>query len=290
MKRVPPHSYLHPAAGGFVSAYEPSDAAGLTGIWSFGEAFTFCASPGGPVDGLDQIWATSAPLELVARRALFNSEAHRTKILAGGLPNAVEPSDHLPIGAVYKWRAGERPDLKEALAAAAAAAAAADRPAMPTTVAELEAEMNSLLASCPFKTDDDRAAYTALMSLPDLGLKGKPTPEQQAELEDRRTRKAALTKGLSNEGMQMLKRVSTLAKAAKKANQAKEKKKSPKMVRAKAGAAQPAVAAAPDPETGGQNADTAESEAKVAASTVAVGGGSDGALAPNVTTEAAFPE
>jgi hypothetical protein len=78
------------------------------------------------VDGLDQMWFTSAPLRVVARRALFRDEAHRTGILKSGLPSSVEPSDHIPIGAVFAWttRDDTLPDLVAAAADESAAAAA----------------------------------------------------------------------------------------------------------------------------------------------------------------------
>jgi mRNA deadenylase 3'-5' endonuclease subunit Ccr4 len=215
--KVPPHAYMLAAAGGFRSAYDPSCAAGMTGVWSFGDEFTFCASPGGPVDGLDQIWATPTSLALVARRRLFRSDEHRTGILEGGLPSASEPSDHIPIGAVYRWTDGDKIDLKVAIAAAAIAASA---PAALRSLEEVQAELDALLAACPFDRDADRIEYVELIDdLPGLPAKRRPTPEQIGVLKDRRSRKAAVTETLSSDAQQMLKRATTLAKEIKKRQQ-----------------------------------------------------------------------
>jgi hypothetical protein len=109
------------------------------------------------VDGLDQMWFTSAPLRVVARRALFRDEAHRTGILKSGLPSSVEPSDHIPIGAVFAWSSRDTlPDLSAAAVDQAAHAPTA-RHDMHASPQDIESEISALLAKCPFRHDAERA-------------------------------------------------------------------------------------------------------------------------------------
>lgn len=212
---------------GFCSVYEPTSATGTAGVWSLGEQFTYCGSPHRPVDGLDQIWATMKPLELLARRSLFQNPKHRDEILASGLPNSREPSDHLPIGAIFRWSASDKHDLREAFRAGMAEAVAAS--AVPETCAEIKDEIDALLLSCPFLSDDDRLEYTTLLTdPPGIPAKGKPPPEILIDLQSRRSRRNELTSHFSEEATDKLKRVTALGKALKKKNR---KNASPKGVR-----------------------------------------------------------
>lgn len=51
---------------------------------------------------IDHIWF-SGSLELAAVRDVFLDHAFRRDLLAHGLPNLRNPSDHMPIGAVFRW-------------------------------------------------------------------------------------------------------------------------------------------------------------------------------------------
>merc|ERR1712008_80236 len=52
---------------------------------------------------IDQMWFSDA-LELVGYRDVFINEQFRCDALTRGLPTAQNPSDHLPLGAVFRWK------------------------------------------------------------------------------------------------------------------------------------------------------------------------------------------
>eukprot|EP00931_Biecheleriopsis_adriatica_P089430 TRINITY_DN63565_c0_g1_i1.p1 TRINITY_DN63565_c0_g1~~TRINITY_DN63565_c0_g1_i1.p1 ORF type:complete len:387 (+),score=56.49 TRINITY_DN63565_c0_g1_i1:139-1161(+) len=53
---------------------------------------------------IDHIWYTSQSLELTAVRDVFFKDDFRQKASQHGLPNLQNPSDHLPLGVVLKWK------------------------------------------------------------------------------------------------------------------------------------------------------------------------------------------
>ena len=67
--------------------------------------FTFCAMPHKPVYGIDQIWFTSSTLSTQTLLWKFSNQNQNDidSILSTGLPNDLNPSDHLPIGCVFDW-------------------------------------------------------------------------------------------------------------------------------------------------------------------------------------------
>jgi len=82
-----------------------SSSEAAASFYSTGKHFTFCTRPGHTVDGLDQIWYSSSSLEVVAVRALFRSSEERVHMATvTGCPCAENPSDHVPVAAVFKWR------------------------------------------------------------------------------------------------------------------------------------------------------------------------------------------
>ena len=47
-------------------------------------------------------------LSCVARRLLFRSEEEREELLRHGVPSARNPSDHVPVGAIFRWKEANR--------------------------------------------------------------------------------------------------------------------------------------------------------------------------------------
>eukprot|EP01045_Picozoa_sp_COSAG04_P024111 COSAG04_NODE_2966_length_3337_cov_173.410130_4_plen_342_part_00 len=194
------------------SVYEPSSVG--EAAWTAPlecERFTFCGTPMRPVDGLDQIWHSTRRLGCVARRALFTSEAQRLSILQSGLPTLENPSDHVPIGAAFRW-------------APASELTAFAPPAQPGQAAEPElsaeealAEAAALLEACPFASPTQRAAFDAATA-PVEGAppKGRPPPEVIAALKARQAALKAVLEEAEPELRQMLERVLALRRKAKK--------------------------------------------------------------------------
>ena len=208
------------------------------------KGFTFCGWPGRPVEGLDQIWFTPQSLACVARRELWGSDEQRRAAIVGGLPNAVNPSDHVPIGAAFRWLGGGtaladvRPAARGAAAAAARASGAAGGGggadcAGAWSAGEALTEAESLLAACPFATQEQRNEFDAATSeVAGVPAKGKPPPEVIAELKARQARLQRVLTAVPPEARQMLERVQALRRKAKKKQQPhaspqdlKEKKK-----------------------------------------------------------------
>jgi len=180
--QVPGHGYV------LSSAY-PND----------GTDFTFTIRPNLCLM-LDQLWHTHDSLQLVARRGIFADASQRDFILAHGWPSAINPSDHLPIGATFNW-AEKLVDLNPA-------------PKMEELeVEDPQAEAELLLAN----TEAQRSEWDAATNLPELPKRQKPSPEQLAVLACLKTRKERLLAELPEEAQLILKRVAELQKKAKKA-------------------------------------------------------------------------
>ena len=101
------------------------------------KAFTYSDRPGQTTAGIDQVWFSSDSLVCVAERALFRSEQHRQHLLTVGLPCAANASDHVPVGAVFRWTDDAR--LLMLTAPAAVTATAADTAQAATTGAAITA-------------------------------------------------------------------------------------------------------------------------------------------------------
>jgi mRNA deadenylase 3'-5' endonuclease subunit Ccr4 len=193
------------------------------------KSFTFCGWPGRPVEGLDQIWFTPQSLACVARRELWGSDEQRRAAIVGGLPNAANPSDHVPIGAAFRWLGGGgaladvRPAAKGTAAAAAHGGAGGGGGAdcgVAWSAGEALAQADSLLAACPFATQEQRNEFDAATSeVGGVPAKGKPPPEVIAELKARQARLQRLLAAVSPEARQMLERVQALRRKAKKKQQ-----------------------------------------------------------------------
>jgi len=127
-----------------------------------GGDFTYCTSPGNCVDGLDQIWFTSASLTATRRREIFRSSAERHSIATEtGLPCAANPSDHLPVGAVFAWCTEDQcRDLSQSCPATSTSLPVDyDRAATTRTAEELFVEAEQLIEACPL-TEDERKEFS----------------------------------------------------------------------------------------------------------------------------------
>ena len=81
----------------------------------------YSSRPGSLVPGLDQVWHSSS-LVCSSVRSLYRSDEHRLELVHRGMPCAANPSDHIPVGAVFTWCAQRTPS--DHLAATDAAAGA----------------------------------------------------------------------------------------------------------------------------------------------------------------------
>ncbi len=110
LAKIVPHPYIQSQ---FKSVYPPVNYNMLSqNIYSLGEEFTFCTRPGHAIDGLDQMWYTNSSLHLEKTRTLYSDE-ERAKILSEGLPNEINPSDHIAIGATFSWSKNTLKDLRD---------------------------------------------------------------------------------------------------------------------------------------------------------------------------------
>merc|ERR1711957_844090 len=90
--QVPPEELSAGSHGlNMQSAYTPDDE---EFSFSLRGSLGFCGM-------LDQIWYETSALHCVSVRALFRSREHRTAVLQRGLPGEGDPSDHLPVGALF---------------------------------------------------------------------------------------------------------------------------------------------------------------------------------------------
>ncbi|KAL3764495.1 hypothetical protein ACHAW5_004758 [Stephanodiscus triporus] len=205
--------------------------------------FTFCSeSNKRPVPGLDQIWFTSMTLERAGLRRMFvddsglweryfyddvevekRREDERRNVLATGLPSleCKYPSDHLPIGAIFKWRLDECRDYD---------GSGRDDSVPCTDVGEVRVlsvvdsegndvqkvmqnskqraqmqehslmnpreELDYLLNSCPYDSEAQRSDVKFVLSPIDpplsLASSERPTPDQMMQLDARHVKKAQL--------------------------------------------------------------------------------------------------
>ena len=94
------------------------------------------------------------------------------RLSADGLPNADNPSDHVPVGAAFRWAAASGDALSELRAAPPAPAAATKLAVAPE---ELLAEAAALAAAAPL-TDEQRVEFEWVTAeLPGVPAKGKVT-------------------------------------------------------------------------------------------------------------------
>ncbi|CAE7396076.1 CCR4 [Symbiodinium natans] len=168
---------------------------------------------------LDHIWYDSARVQCKAVRDVFRSPEHREEVLMKGLPNAADPSDHLPVGAVLRL-----------LPATAAEAQAESGPA------ELLREAHELWEACPL-SQEQRDAYLACEeALSSARPSGRPTPEVLQAFEAAKQALQACVVALPADAQQMLERISELRKQARKAEQrlARQRDKDAKDAKTKA--------------------------------------------------------
>lgn len=297
---VPDHGY------DLASAYPPTATAAP------GENFTYCAEPGRPVDGLDQVWYSARSLTCLGPQALFRSDEQRLAILESGLPSSENASDHIPVGAVFRWLSA---DMAMSGSGAGTEAGTGAGPSVSTAVQEpqgtgsqlpdlgnlavkrledrarsltppplspgsLAEEMAQLLTICPFDDDVQRLEFMEVTAdIPGLPSKGKPTPEQLALLKHQRERKTRLLASLNDDALQIVNRVLELKKKAKKRAGAK-----PKTSDERPGAGGRAGAAAEEEQTSSGN-NTEGKSSKTRKGQPAFGSGS--ASAAQEITEAA---
>jgi len=91
---------------GFAVSVDPSlkhHGFDLTSAYGPGPAVSCIIVKQGPPALVDHIWF-SHQLELIGVRDVFFDSEFRYEALLRGLPNLRNPSDHLPIGAVFRWR------------------------------------------------------------------------------------------------------------------------------------------------------------------------------------------
>mmetsp|Transcript_52851 Transcript_52851/g.67773 ORF Transcript_52851/g.67773 Transcript_52851/m.67773 type:complete len:499 (+) Transcript_52851:88-1584(+) len=201
--------------------------------------FTFCTTPGGghAARGLDQIWYSASCLDLVAMRSHFRSEEEKSNILnVTGMPCRVNPSDHVPIASVFKWKTDESLiyDLRT------------NNPTNPNNNSSDNSNENSsetmrndamsLILSCPI-TDEQRMAFEATLipyashQLTQSGdtnnsnnenntstssKKGKPSKEEIDYYKNQRQQKELLLEEFSEEARQMLDAALKLRRKAEK--------------------------------------------------------------------------
>jgi len=185
-RQVPPHGYA------LSSAYGPE----LVDEFSF-------TCRGTDVWFLDQLWFTMGALELRATRSTFLGPEHRQAIRAHGLPSSVDPSDHLPIAASFRWAGEMLPDL--------GIAALPQKEPPPLLPADPAAEAAELLAACPI-TDDQRTEWLMVSTMPT----GKLSLEQLAEIKELRSRKQMLLEAVGEDVKAILVRYGQLMRKVKK--------------------------------------------------------------------------
>jgi hypothetical protein len=229
--KITPHNY------NFTSAYLQT-----AGTAPYGKRFTFCTRPDCSQDGLDQVssyhftfsahvpfsvhfsfsvhvsfctqvWYTQSSLKCVALRALFLSDEQRRSFLTSGLPCPTMPSDHIPVGAAFKWRTHE-PSTTDACPSGGACASRAVDEGGDHTLPNLQPDVSGaglkgssgseaalsanehtriateLLAACPFASAEHRAEFDAVTAIdPSTAIKGKPSAEDIARMKSIRERK-----------------------------------------------------------------------------------------------------
>jgi len=107
---------------------------------------------------LRQCWFSKNTLDHVATRALFFNDEQRLSILKTGLPSPANTSDHIPIGAVLRWKSStgqNLPDLKVSQPQRNNASQA-------VAPEKLGEEADLLLQACPI-TDEQRMEFEATM-------------------------------------------------------------------------------------------------------------------------------
>mmetsp|Transcript_6888 Transcript_6888/g.10451 ORF Transcript_6888/g.10451 Transcript_6888/m.10451 type:complete len:679 (-) Transcript_6888:128-2164(-) len=218
MENVEPHPFRR---NSLVSAYPPQ-----LGHSDPRLHFTYCANPHRPVAGLDQIWYSGFSMTRVALRKMFESTQKRKHVLNTGLPQNMYPSDHLPIGAVFDWNAcdddGGECDVTTANKKCSEAGVreliiTEDRvPPTPKVKSPIMAyaELDMLLVTCPFDSDDQRTEFDAILNdVPDLPPDNKkPSQEQLKKLRDIRERKRLVLMNATESVRPILQRILKLSK------------------------------------------------------------------------------
>jgi endonuclease/exonuclease/phosphatase family metal-dependent hydrolase len=195
--------------------------------------FTFCSeSSKHPVPGLDQIWFTSMTLERVGLRRMFvddssssweryfyddveverRREDERRGVLATGLPSpgCEYPSDHLPIGAIFRWKRDESRRGDDGAVCGALHVVDAEGNDVQTLAesskqrtqmqehafANPREELDYLVEYCPYDSDEQRSDVQFVLSPIDpplsLASSERPTPDQMMQLDARHATKAKL--------------------------------------------------------------------------------------------------
>ena len=210
---VPPHGYTDGFRGTHEFAAEGD--------------FTFARS-GQRTLFLDHMWFTFCSLDLRLLRTAFAGDDDRDRVLKCGLPCDVNMSDHLPIGAVFLWRApveklanlaqdgiAEKQNRNKKKAASASS--------IDAEIASLDKDIASLIEACPFQSASEREEFQLVLAPPFPGLKGKPSESQISAMRNLRERKSRLLASADGICVDVMTRIFALQRARKKLEKKKRK-------------------------------------------------------------------
>lgn len=204
---IPPHPYTLQSVYTIMHDQDPSSC------------FTFGDKPGHVTAGLDQIWSSNK-LACVAKRSFYYSEEHRLSLLKTGLPSASNPSDHIPVGAIFHWEDSVTETLPELQADSPPAIETIphERPHPLKQSCDREPLVMAmeLLESCQFLDQTQREIVDFIISpIEGLPKAGKPSIEVLKKINNRRLKKEALLQSLSLEEQDILKQILKLYKKNK---------------------------------------------------------------------------
>eukprot|EP00927_Polykrikos_kofoidii_P077418 TRINITY_DN74357_c0_g1_i1.p1 TRINITY_DN74357_c0_g1~~TRINITY_DN74357_c0_g1_i1.p1 ORF type:complete len:486 (+),score=66.48 TRINITY_DN74357_c0_g1_i1:39-1460(+) len=181
-------------------------------------SFTLHGSAG-PCLMLDQMWYDVRGLRCCAVRELFRSAEHRQEVLATGLPSAAEPSDHIPVGALFEVL--DPPSLPPQRLTASAVSGGPNSIGEALTPADCAAQAEELWENCPLSHDDRQKCISyeeaVVAATPAPGR--KPTAEELAAHAAAKEVRSVFLIGLRPEARGMLERRDELLKQARKLGQ-----------------------------------------------------------------------
>ncbi|CAE6947608.1 CCR4 [Symbiodinium sp. CCMP2456] len=156
----------------------------------------------GPCHMLDHVWYDAARVQCQAVREVFRSPEHREAVLARGLPNEADPSDHLPVGAVLR--------LLPALVKEQQADPGPD---------EMLQAAEELWEACPLSQEQRDRFLACDEALSSALPAGRPTAEQLVALEAAKQAREVCVAAFPAEAQLMVERIGDLRKQARKAAQ-----------------------------------------------------------------------
>ena len=189
------------------------------GLNESSEYVTYVSGPEDTTVGIDQIWYHDSRLStserfreniIVGLKDPFRSDEHHYQVIKHGLPSRFHPSDHLSIGCILEWNFNDNP--KNLCNSPLTERISEDGCEIKDESELIQLEINELMNSCQFQSDEQRSEFEFVISPVDIVKGQKPSQEQIDAIKKRREKKKKLFNEVTDQMKRTLEKIIILSK------------------------------------------------------------------------------